>query len=91
MKVKELIKLLQECNQEADVVLSSDSEGNSYALMGEYSLSTNMAYRKDHNECNYVESVYLKKLTPELLEEGYSEDDVLTIEDGGVECVVIYP
>ena len=36
MRVKELIKLLKKQNQEAVVVLSSDSEGNSYSELSAY-------------------------------------------------------
>ncbi len=35
MKVKQLIKKLLKCDQNADVILSSDAEGNSYTLLSE--------------------------------------------------------
>jgi len=35
MKVKELIKRLKKCNQEADVILSGDGEGNDYSPLSE--------------------------------------------------------
>jgi hypothetical protein len=39
MKVKELIKLLFEQEQEAEVVLSSDAEGNGFDFCQDYSNS----------------------------------------------------
>lgn len=38
MKVKDLIKLLKKQNQEAVVILSSDSEGNSYSELSAYGI-----------------------------------------------------
>ena len=35
MRVKQLIELLQQCNQEAKVIMSADSEGNAFAPLDE--------------------------------------------------------
>lgn len=36
MKVKELLKFLNECDPDAEVILSSDAEGNKYSPCTEY-------------------------------------------------------
>lgn len=52
MKVKKLIKELQKLDPDADVILSSDSEGNNYSLMGEakYSIASDVRYEKEDYE-----------------------------------------
>lgn len=79
MKVKQLIKRLQRLNPNDDVVLSSDDEGNSYRLLN--SICDNSTYTKD----GYNIEVGLGKLTPELKEGGYTEEDVLA----GNKCIIL--
>jgi hypothetical protein len=38
MKVKELVEELKQYNQEAEVILSSDEEGNSYSTLDKQSI-----------------------------------------------------
>lgn len=79
MKVKELLKLLKNANPDALVVLSRDSEGNGYSEMGGYS-----------DEYNFDEEnaeIGLKKLTPALKKQGYSEEDL----KDGTDAVVLWP
>ena len=82
MKVKELIALLQDCDQEAIVVMSSDAEGNSYSPFsglweGVYVPDTTWS-----GEVGYGE------LTPELKEYGFTEEDIKT---GGESAVILQP
>lgn len=82
-QVKDLIEMLKKEDPEAVVILSGDSEGNILSpydgdpFIGEYRPDT-MAF----GEVGY------KKLTPELIEQGYTEEDL--IEDG-YPCIVLYP
>jgi hypothetical protein len=82
MKVKELIKQLQECNQNAIVVMSSDGEGNNYSPLAD--IDTECNYKAD---TTYSGEVGLRELTPEYIEAGYGEDDILD----GKPAVVLYP
>ena len=41
MKVKELISILKECDENANVYLSSDSEGNNFGTLTEHSFEHN--------------------------------------------------
>ncbi len=75
MTIATLIKLLQKEDPKRIVVLSSDSEGNSFTPAN--SLST-YAYRNGE--------IGIEKLTPALIKQGYGEDDVLT---GGKPAVVL--
>lgn len=77
MKVKELIEKLKEFNEERVVILSSDSEGNSYCKLFELS------------EGSYLEGeIGLEELTDELKEAGYDEDDVF---EEGESAIILYP
>jgi hypothetical protein len=92
MKVKELIQHLSKCNQEADVVISTDEEGNHFNLLADDGIVTDMTYdAKEVLVYGVIDDVYYKKLTPEQRAKGYGEGDELTIEDGGIECIVLYP
>ena len=84
MKVSRLKELLAQCNDNDDIIMSSDSEGNSFHPLSEEGVSIGV-YAWD-GEC-YAE-IGLRELTPELEKEGYSEDDV--IEDG-IPCIVLWP
>lgn len=77
MKVKELIEELKKLDPEKLVVMSSDGEGNSYDVL--YQIDDDSMYKDNE--------VGLAKLTPELEEEGYSEDDVIE----GEPCIILYP
>jgi hypothetical protein len=78
MKVKELVEALLLEDQEAFIVMSSDSEGNSYIsgceIYAEYSVDIN-------NESYYIDYVTDKE---SLLDEGFEEDQLVPI-------VVLYP
>ena len=67
MKVKELIKILQEQDPNRICVLSCDAEGNYFSPLSDVS-----TYLYDKNE----HSIGLEELTKELREEGYSEEDL---------------
>jgi hypothetical protein len=82
MKVKELIKLLTNFNQEDIVIMSSDSEGNNYSPLA--SIYTG-SYRAKNS---YSGEVGILELTPALIKAGFSEEDIL---EDSVPCVLLGP
>lgn len=79
MKVQELIDELKTCDPEAEVIMSKDSEGNSYSPCDSY-----------NNECRYVpESTWYGSLiSPQDVAEGsYDQEDF----DKAHKCVVLWP
>lgn len=82
MKVKELIEILQQEDPERLVILSKDAEGNNYSPLADCSTS---AYEA---ECTWSGYIGLEELTPELIKEGYTEEDVL---EDGKPCLVLWP
>lgn len=84
MKVKELIKTLQELDGETLVVLSSDGEGNTYS-------PADSVYQGHYvAESTWGGQLVEIELTPELEEDGYDEDDIYDGPDAEP-CVVIWP
>lgn len=71
MTVKKLKELLEQCNDDDVVVVSSDAEGNSYRKLS-YVATDLYSYEGDYN----VE-IGLRQLTPSLEATGYSEEDLL--------------
>lgn len=78
MKVFELVEALQNCDQDAEVVLASDSDGNSYHEL--IDIETDMSVDEDY-EVGYNE------LTPDLIKLGYSDEDLID----GKRCVILLP
>ncbi len=77
MKAKELIKIL-ETDPERIIVLSRDQEGNGYQELA----ATSQNYRFKDGD------IGIEKLTPELKEDGYSQEDVMR---DGKKCFVLWP
>jgi len=78
MKVKDLIKHLSKANPDATVILSHDSEGNSFSPL--------LIVSKDNNRYSDGE-MGLDHLTKDLKEQGFTEEDLLE----GEEAVVLWP
>lgn len=85
MKVSELIDVLNDMDPEAEVVLQADAEGNDYQLLRCY--EGGLVFADD----KYDRSVKYRKLTPELEECGYNEEDVWDGVEDVVDCVVLSP
>lgn len=81
MKVKQLIKKLQLLDQDTEVILSSDAEGNSYQFLNSVNI---IGYEIQDREI----VVGLLELTKEDENEGYTKEDVLT---NGKLGVFLYP
>jgi hypothetical protein len=82
MVVRELIEQLQKEDPERLVVMSKDSEGNSFSPLYQY---TTDAYRA---ETTWRGEIGLEELTEEAKKSGYTEEDV--IEDGQ-KALVLWP
>lgn len=82
MKVKEMIELLQKEDQEREVIMSKDGEGNSFSPFSD----ADRTYYKAHNA--WSGETGLEELTPELRRRGCTEEDVMK---GGVPALVLWP
>lgn len=80
MKVVELMDILNSVDQDAEVVMASNEEGTGYHIVN--SVDSNSNFIGDY----YVE-IGVAELTDELLEQGYTEDDLLD----GEPCIVLWP
>lgn len=86
MTVKDLKKHLEACDDEDLVVMSKDAEGNSYSPLAGIGEQMYVA------ESTWNGVVYEKELTPEMQEQGFSEEDIRKEgEDGAVKCVTLWP
>ena len=79
--VKGLIKLLAGHDQDRIVVLSGDGEGNDFSPLDE---AAPAAYRAE-SSCRG--EIGLERLTPELEDQGYDDEDVID----GVPALVLWP
>ena len=85
MTVKELIKELKDYPQDALVVMSTDEEGNGHSPLDALNEEVYVADPDGRGQ------VYVARtLTPELKEQGYTEEDCYDEEDGQV-AVVLWP
>lgn len=82
MTVKLLIEKLAKLDPEMEVVIAIDEEGNGYNPLED--VETNHMYDKVSHE------ISLKELTPELIKQGYTEED-LPSDDSAVDAVVLWP
>jgi len=83
MKVKELIKWLEAFNEpERRVILQKDAEGNGHSPLCEIGLSGYV------EESSYSGYACIEELTPELIEDGFTEED---IEEGHEKVLMLYP
>jgi hypothetical protein len=83
IKVKELIEALKGADPEAVVILSRDPEGNGFETLCDIE-TENQVWSDEWGEIGF------KELTPELIDDGYGEED-LCHEDDAVECIVLWP
>ena len=73
MKVKELKEILENYDDDTEILLSSDDDGNSYNFLRD-------VYETSYIVVNDNIEIGLSELTEELIENGYTEEDV--IDDG---------
>jgi len=79
MNVGELKKMLVEYPDDMLVVLSIDPEGNGFNPL--QVVEDNSVYVREDRE------VHIAKLTPELIEQGYCDEDI----HEGESCIVLWP
>jgi hypothetical protein len=84
MKVSRLKELLAQCDDNDDIIMFADSEGNSFHPLSEEGVSIGV-YAWDGE---YYAEIGLRELTSELEQSGYSEDDVM---EKGRPCIVLWP
>lgn len=82
MTVEELIEELKQLDPKRIVVMSSDGEGNNHSPLSDLHLC---AYRPDST---YSGEIGPEKMTPELKEQGYTDEDII---DDGQPAVCLYP
>ena len=85
MKVKDLKKLLADCNDNDLVILSKDGEGNSFSPLCDIEKYTYLP------ETTWIGSIYIKELTPDLRQAGYEEEDLCPEPENGVPAIVLWP
>jgi hypothetical protein len=78
MIVRKLMDILENCNPDAEVVMAGDPEGNYYSHVG--SVDEDLYINEDGE-------VGFNCITPELREQGFTDEDLIT----GKECVVLIP
>jgi hypothetical protein len=84
MTVKELIKKLQKIeDQDRIVILQKDPEGNGFYPLSD--IDDNSVYDFDN------ETVHIEKLTPNLIEEGFSEEDLAPDDINTKKALVLFP
>jgi len=84
MNVKELKIILRDLDENDEVILSKDSEGNNYSPLADYALNIYVPDSKWSGE------VRIKELTPELIEIGFGTEDLYDGDDG-ISAIVLYP
>ena len=86
IKVKELIKLLQEEDPEAVIIMSEDSEGNTYSPLGELTVADYIPDGPRQGD------IYMRELDEKDIEQGFTEEDLGPIDDPErVKAIVFYP
>ena len=92
MSVKEMKEFLNEIGEEHDndiIVLSSISEGMEYSplLKGMCNInSTFIPYKQ-----SWIGDLKIRKLTEDLIELGFDEDDLPEEGEENYNCIVLYP
>lgn len=81
LTVAELRKNLAELPDEWIVVLPSDEEGNSHRVLSADGICINALFSEDQERAN------IRFLTEELINAGFTEDDILT---DGQPCVILF-
>lgn len=81
MTVKQLKNKLENLNDNDIVVMSKDAEGNGFSPLADLSEGS---YEADST---WSGEVGLRKLTPDLRKQGYSEEDL----NNGVWCITLWP
>ena len=85
IKVKELIKMLKKEDPESIIIMSKDSEGNRYSPFSDFTIADYIPYN------TWSGDIYMRKLTKEDIERGYTEEDLGPDDPERVKALVFYP
>jgi hypothetical protein len=85
MTVGQLKAVLSEWDDADLVVLSKDGEGNTFSPLSSWGEGVYEA------ETTWAGAVYQRVLTPDLVEQGFTEDDVREPSDDTPLCIVLWP
>ena len=80
MKVKELIKQLEELNPEAEVIIASDEDGNNYSILSDIVSEDGLKFQKSDYEIDLYDKDYREY-------EGITASTYKKLK----ECIVLYP
>jgi len=70
MKVKDLIKLLKNVDQNREIIIQKDGEGNGYSPLSQCNIGAYRAYN------DYSGEVGLESLEKQDIEDGFTEESV---------------
>jgi hypothetical protein len=85
MKVKRLIELLSQVDQDREIVMSKDSEGNYFSPLHNIEPALYVPETTWHGE------TYPEELTEEMKERGFSEDDMYHGAADYQHAIVLWP
>jgi len=77
MKVSELIELLKGHNQDNEVIISSDAEGNDYSIFEDIADDDLYFWDKENDELIYKED--------------YSIEEIIEMKNELTDCIILYP
>jgi hypothetical protein len=84
MKAKEFKEIVNKWNDEDEIIMSKDSEGNYFSPFSDFS---EQIYIPD---CTWAGEIKQRELTPELIAQGYSDED-LYHGNNGQNAIVLWP
>jgi hypothetical protein len=84
MKISELVEILLRHNPDDLVVLAKDSEGNGFSPLSSVTPCVYVA------ETTWMGETFIRELTDDLIEQGWSGDDLYDGDDG-VNAVELWP
>lgn len=83
MKISELKQIINGLDDDLDVIISRDEEGNGFSHLDDYTLDMGY-YEGGYRD---LEICHLE-LTPELKDAGYTEEDIRTDANP---CIILWP
>lgn len=84
MDVRALKNILEKLNDDDEVIMAKDEEGNNFSPLADFTLELYVP------ESNWSGSVYIRKLTSKLRQQGFTEEDLYEGKDA-VKAVVLWP
>lgn len=82
MKIKQLIEKLRKLNQESEVILSSDEEGNNYSVLDEIYVEKGLRFSEDYD--NGLPTLFSRE---DVISGDISKEEYLKMKN----CIVLYP